>query len=47
MAAELTEALGRKIVFQNCSIDDYSKSLEAMGVPAYVIQHFEGAMDDY
>ena len=47
MAAELTEALGRKIVFQNCSINDYSKSLEAMGVPAYVIQHFEGAMDDY
>jgi len=47
MAAELTEALGRKIIFQNCSIDDYSKSLEAMGVPAYVMQHFEGAMDDY
>jgi NAD(P)H dehydrogenase (quinone) len=47
MAAELTEALGRKIVFQNCSIDDYSKSLAAMGVPAYVMQHFEGAMDDY
>src|SRR5271170_7971237 len=27
MAAELTEVLGRKIVFQNVSIDDYSKSL--------------------
>jgi len=47
MARELTEALGRKIVFENVSIDDYSKSLEKMGVPAYVIQHFEGAMDDY
>jgi NAD(P)H dehydrogenase (quinone) len=47
MAAELTEALGHKIVFQNASIDDYSKSLKTMGVPAYVIQHLEGAMDDY
>jgi NAD(P)H dehydrogenase (quinone) len=47
MAAELTEALGRKIVFQNVAIDEYSKSLEKMGLPAYVIQHFEGAMDDF
>jgi NAD(P)H dehydrogenase (quinone) len=47
MAAELTEALGRQIVFQNVSIEDYSKTLETMGLPAYVIQHFEGAMDDY
>jgi NAD(P)H dehydrogenase (quinone) len=47
MAAELTEALGRKIVFDDISIADYSKALAGMGVPAYVIQHFEGAMDDY
>jgi uncharacterized protein YbjT (DUF2867 family) len=47
MAAELTEALGRRIVFQNVSIADYCQSLEAMGLPPYVIQHFEGAMDDY
>jgi NAD(P)H dehydrogenase (quinone) len=47
MAAELTGALGRKIVFEDCSIEDYSKSLEKIGLPAYVIQHFEGAMDDY
>jgi NAD(P)H dehydrogenase (quinone) len=47
MAVELTEALGRKIVFENVSIDEYCKSLEAMGVPAYVIQHFSGAMEDY
>src|SRR5277367_6109563 len=47
MAAELTEALGRKIVFENVSIGDYSKWIEGMGLPAYVIQHFEGAMDDY
>jgi NAD(P)H dehydrogenase (quinone) len=47
MATELTQALGRKIVFENISIDDYSKPLEKMGLPAYVIQHFEGAMDDY
>jgi uncharacterized protein YbjT (DUF2867 family) len=38
MAAELTLALGRKIVFQNVSIADYCKSLEVMGLPAYVVQ---------
>jgi NAD(P)H dehydrogenase (quinone) len=47
MALELSEALGRKIVFQNISIDEYCKSLQAMGVSAYMIQHFEGAMDAY
>jgi NAD(P)H dehydrogenase (quinone) len=47
MAAELTTALGRKIAFQSVSIADYSRSLATMGLPAYVIQHFEGAMDDY
>jgi NAD(P)H dehydrogenase (quinone) len=47
MAVELTEALGRKIVFQDLPIDEYCRSLEAMGVPAYVVQHLGGAMDDY
>jgi uncharacterized protein YbjT (DUF2867 family) len=47
MALELSEALGRKIVFQNVSIDEYCKSLEAMGVSAYMVQHFHGAMDAY
>jgi NAD(P)H dehydrogenase (quinone) len=47
MAAELTEALGRKIAFQDLPIDEYCRSLEAMGVPAYIVQHLGGAMDDY
>lgn len=47
MAAELTTALGRKIVFQDISIDEYCDSLEKMGLDAYVTQHFRGAMDDY
>ena len=47
MAAELSEALGRKIVFQDPPIAEYCASLEAMGVPAYVVQHFGGAMLDY
>jgi NAD(P)H dehydrogenase (quinone) len=47
MAAELSEALGRKIVFQDPPIDEYCRSLEAMGVPPYVVQHLGGAMDDY
>ena len=47
MAAELTVALGRKIVFEDLPIDDYCKSIEAMGVPPYIVQHLRGAMKDY
>jgi uncharacterized protein YbjT (DUF2867 family) len=47
IAAELTDALGRKIVFQDIPIDEYCRSLEAMGVPPYIVQHLGGAMDDY
>lgn len=47
MAAELSEALGRTIVFQDLPIDEYCQSIEAMGVPAYIVQHFRGAMADY
>ena len=47
MAAELTNALGRNIVFQDISVDDYCASLKEMGVPAYIIQHLAGAMLDY
>jgi uncharacterized protein YbjT (DUF2867 family) len=47
MAAELTDALGRKIVFQDLPIDEYCRSLETMGVPPYIVQHLGGAMADY
>lgn len=47
MAAELSEALGRKIVFQDLPIDEYCSSIEAMGVPPYIVQHLGGAMADY
>jgi len=47
MAAELSVALGRKIVFQDLPIDEYCASIEEMGVPAYVVQHLRGAMADY
>ena len=47
MASALTEALGRKIVFQDLPVDEYCRSLETMGVPPYVIQHLSGAMVDY
>jgi NAD(P)H dehydrogenase (quinone) len=47
MAAELSEALGRKIVFQDLPIDEYCRSLEGMGVPPYIVQHLGGAMDAY
>jgi uncharacterized protein YbjT (DUF2867 family) len=47
MAAELSEALGREIVFQDLPIDEYCSSIEAMGVPPYIVQHLRGAMADY
>ncbi|MHC5538888.1 NmrA family NAD(P)-binding protein, partial [Singulisphaera rosea] len=47
MAAELTEALGRKIVFEDLPIDDYGRSIAAMGVPPYIVQHLAGAMEAY
>ncbi|WP_426615917.1 NAD(P)H-binding protein [Bradyrhizobium sp. McL0616] len=42
MAAELAEALGRRIVFRDLPIDEYCRSLEAMGVPPYIVQHLGG-----
>jgi len=33
MAAELSEALGRKIVIQDLAIEEYTASLIRMGVP--------------
>jgi uncharacterized protein YbjT (DUF2867 family) len=47
MAAELSEALGRTIVFQDIPIDDYVASITEMGVPPYIVQHLGGAMLDY
>ena len=47
MAAELSEALGRTIVFQDLPVEEYVKSLRDMGVPPYVVQHLGGAMVDY
>jgi uncharacterized protein YbjT (DUF2867 family) len=47
MAAELSEALGRKIVFQDLPVEEYVASLIPMGLPEYVVQHFGGAMVDY
>lgn len=47
MAAELSEALGRPIVFQDLPVEEYTASLAQMGVPAYIVQHLGGAMVDY
>jgi NAD(P)H dehydrogenase (quinone) len=47
MASELSEALGRKITFQDLPVEEYCASLKEMGVPAYIIQHLGGAMLDY
>ena len=47
MAAELSEALGHPIVFQDLPVEEYTASLTGMGVPAYIVQHLGGAMLDY
>jgi NAD(P)H dehydrogenase (quinone) len=47
MAAELSEALGRTIVFQDLPVDEYVESLREMGVDPYIVQHLSGAMVDY
>ena len=47
MAAELSTALGRKIVFEDLPIDDYCSSIAGMGVPPYIVEHLRGAMADY
>ena len=47
MAHELSDALGRTIVFHDVSVAEYVKSLQDMGVPPYVVQHLGGAMVDY
>jgi uncharacterized protein YbjT (DUF2867 family) len=47
LAAKLSEALGRTIVFQDLPVEEYVESLRHMGVPPYVVQHLGGAMVDY
>jgi NAD(P)H dehydrogenase (quinone) len=47
MATELSEALGREIVFQDLPVAEYVESLRQMGVDPYIVQHLTGAMVDY
>jgi NAD(P)H dehydrogenase (quinone) len=47
MAAELSEALGREIVYQDLPVAEYVESLRELGVGPYIVQHFSGAMVDY
>jgi NAD(P)H dehydrogenase (quinone) len=47
MAAELSEALGRKIVFDDVSIDEYCESAEKLGMPPFGINFLRGALADY
>jgi len=47
MAAELSNALGRKIVYQDLPIDEYTASPAQMGLPPDVVEHFGSAMLDY
>jgi NAD(P)H dehydrogenase (quinone) len=47
MAAELSEALGREIVYENPSPDEFADYMAEIGVHPYVVQHVRGLMPDY
>ncbi|CAM2154894.1 NAD(P)H dehydrogenase (quinone) [Pararobbsia alpina] len=47
IAAELSKALGRKIVFQDASLDEYCTAAENAGMPPYLVNHFRGGLLDY
>jgi uncharacterized protein YbjT (DUF2867 family) len=47
MAAELSKALGRKIVYENPPMEEFVAYLQKVGVRPYSIEHLAGAMLDY
>lgn len=47
LAAELSEALGRKIVFQDVSLDEFCESTEKLGIPPFGMNFFRNALVDY
>jgi NAD(P)H dehydrogenase (quinone) len=47
MAAELSDALGRKIVYENPPVEDFVASATEIGIPPYLVQHLRGTMLDY
>ncbi|WP_433296823.1 hypothetical protein ACQPZQ_17035 [Pseudonocardia sp. CA-142604] len=47
MAAELSEALGRTIVYESPSVEEFVAYLVKVGVPPYGVQHVGGALIDY
>jgi NAD(P)H dehydrogenase (quinone) len=47
IAAELSEALGRKIVFHDVSIDEFCESTEKLGIPPFGMNFFRNALVDY
>jgi NAD(P)H dehydrogenase (quinone) len=47
MAAELSEALGREIVYENPSVDEFADYMAEIGMHPYLVQHVRGLMPDY
>jgi hypothetical protein len=47
LAAELSAALGCKIVFQDAPLDEYCESAEKLGIPPFGINFFRNALTDY
>ncbi|MEV0074723.1 NmrA family NAD(P)-binding protein [Amycolatopsis sp. NPDC050768] len=47
MAAELSDALGREIVYEDCDLDEFVATIAAFGVPEYLVGSIRGIMIDY
>jgi NAD(P)H dehydrogenase (quinone) len=47
MAAELSEGLGREIVYENPTPDEFGAHVAAIGVHPYAVQHIHALMPEY
>lgn len=47
IAAAMSEVLGRTVIYRPATIDEYRARLEKMGLPAFLLQHFDHVAVDY
>ncbi|MET9479655.1 NmrA family NAD(P)-binding protein [Streptomyces sp. NPDC006638] len=47
LAAELSDALGRKIVYQDLPLEEYAAGLRELGLPPFLVDSIAGIMADY
>ncbi|MEU4666835.1 NmrA family NAD(P)-binding protein [Amycolatopsis sp. NPDC023774] len=47
MAVELSAALGREIVYEDCDLDEFVVTIAALGAPGYLVGSIRGIVIDY